>query len=167
MAAMSSIDAPLHYRDTWQRACDDITDQDLEGSDDADTSAELLRKRPDALALRWKTKTVAILEFTRGYDWRPNWHTETDQYKTARYLPLRDKLQKCLGDAWSVEVVPFTIGVRGSYEETAWAARLAKFGLTGTQVTALMTDLVTNCLTEHDAILLTRIAAIRNINANE
>ena len=167
VAAMSSIDAPLHYRDTWQRACDDITDQDLEGSDDADTSAELLRKRPDALALRWKTKTVAILEFTRGYDWRPNWHTETDQYKTARYLPLRDKLQRCLGDAWSVEVVPFTIGVRGSYEETAWAARLARFGLTGTQVTALMTDLVTNCLTEHDAILLTRIAAIRNINANE
>ena len=110
---------------------------------------------------------MAILEFTSGYDWRPNSHTETDQYKTARYLPLRDKLQKCLGDAWSVKVVPFTIGVRGSYEETAWAARLARFGLTGTQVTALMTDLVTNCLTEHDAILLTRIAAIWNINAIE
>ena len=110
---MSNIEAPLHYSDTWQRACDDITDQDLEGSDDAETSAELLRKRPDALALRWKTKTVAILEFTRGYDWRPNWNTETDQNKTAWYPTLRDKLQKCLGDAWSVEVVPFTIGVRG------------------------------------------------------
>ena len=54
----------------------------------------------------------------------------TDQYKTAQYLPLSDKLQKCLGDAWSVEVVPSTIGVRGSYEETAWAAHLARFGLT-------------------------------------
>ena len=50
MAALGNIKAPLDYRDTWQRACDDITDQDLEGSDDADTSAELLRKRPDALA---------------------------------------------------------------------------------------------------------------------
>ena len=62
--------------------------------------------------------------------------------------------------------MPFTIGVRGSYEETAWAASLARFGLTGTQVTALMTDLVTYCLTENYAILLTRIAAIQNINAN-
>ena len=61
--------------------------------------------------------------------------------------------------------MPFTIGVRGSYEETAWAARLAKFGLTGTQVTALMTDPVTNRLTEYDAILLTRMAAMK-INAN-
>ena len=57
--------------------------------------------------------------------------------------------------------------VRGSYEETGWAARLERFGLTGTQVTVLMTDLVTNCLTKHDTILLTRIAAIQNINANE
>ena len=29
-----------------------------------------------------------------------------------------------------------------------------------------MTDLVTNCLTEHDTILLTRMAVIQNINAN-
>ena len=102
---MSNIEPPLEYRDTWQRVCDNITDQDLEGSDEADTSAELLRKLPDALALRWKTKTVEILQFTRGYDWQPNWHTETDQYKTARYLPLRDKLRRCLGDAtnWHTE----------------------------------------------------------------
>ena len=86
VAALGNIKAPLDYRDTWQRACDDITDQDfvqracdditdqdLEGSDDADTTAELLRKprtrRADALALRWKTKTVAIwssLEATTG-----------------------------------------------------------------------------------------------------
>ena len=92
----------------------------LKDSDDADASDQLLRKRLDTLALHWKTKTVAILEFTRGYNWRPNWHTETDQYKTDRYPPLRNKLQKCLWDGWSVEVVPFTIGVRGPYEEIAW-----------------------------------------------
>ena len=70
----------LAQSDTWQCAYDDITDQDLEGSDDADTSAKLLRKRSVDLALRWKTKTVAILKFTRGYDWRLNWHTETDTW---------------------------------------------------------------------------------------
>ena len=128
-------------------------------------TCHLLRKRPDTLALLWKTKTVAILEFTRGYDWRPNWHAETDQYNTVLYPPLSDKLQKCLGNWWSVEIVPFTIGVWQSYEATAWAACLARFGLTGTQVTALMTDLVTDCLTEPDAIQLTRMAVIRDINA--
>ena len=46
----------IRLRDTWQRACDDIQDgwQDLEGSDGADMSTELIRKlpnRPNALAM--------------------------------------------------------------------------------------------------------------------
>ena len=86
-----------------------------------------------------------ILEFTRGYDWRPDWHTDSDQYKTERYLRLRDKLLRWLGDGWSVEIVTLTLGVRGSYEEGSWTSHLAKFGLTGIKAAALMQDLVASC----------------------
>ena len=87
-----------------------------------------------------------ILEVTRGYDWRPDWHRDTDRYKTELYLRLRDKLLRCLGDRWSVEIVTFTLGVRGSYEAGSWTSHLAKFGLTGIKAAALMEELVTSCL---------------------
>ena len=167
MASLSCVEAPLDCRDTWQRTCDELAESDLEGpEDDSDLCAGLLRKRPDALAFRWGSKSVMILEFTRGYDWRPDWHRDTDRYKTERYLCLRDKLLRCLGDGWSVEIVTFTLGVRGSYEEGSWTSHLAKFGLTGIKAAVLMQDLVTSCLHEHDEMLVTRAAALRNHNAN-
>ena len=83
-----------------------------------------------------------ILEFTRGYDWRPDW----DRYKTERYLHLRDKLLRWLGDGWSVEIVTLMRGLlRGSYKEGSWTSHLAKFGLTGIKAAALMQDLVASC----------------------
>ena len=167
VASLSCVEAPLDCRDTWQRTCDELAESDLEGpEDDSDLCAGLLRKRPDALAFRWGSKSVMILEFTRGYDWRPDWHRDTDRYKTERYLCLRDKLLRCLGDGWSVEIVTFTLGVRGSYEEGSWTSHLAKFGLTGIKAAVLMQDLVTSCLHEHDEMLVTRAAALRNHNAN-
>ena len=75
VTALGNIEAPLDCRHTWQPACDDIADQDLEGSEDADTSAELLRKRPDPFALSWKTK----LEATTG-----------DQTGTLRRISIED-----------------------------------------------------------------------------
>ena len=59
----------------------------------------------------------------------------------------------------------FTLGVRGSYEEGSWTAHLA-FGLTGIKAAALMQDLVASCLNEHDEMLVTWSAALRNNSAN-
>ena len=55
-----------------------------------------------------------------------------------------------------MEIVTFTLGVRGSYEEGSWTSHLAKFGLTGIKAAALMQDLVASCLNEHDEILVIR-----------
>ena len=54
----------------------------------------------------------------------------------------------------------FTLGVLGSYEEGFWTSHLAKFGQTGIKAAALIQDLVTSCLHEHDEMLLTRAAAL-------
>ena len=81
MASLSCVEAPLDCRDTWQRSCDELAESDSEGpEDDSDLCAGLLRRRPDALAFRWGSKSVMILEFT-----------------TERYLRLGDKLLRCLG----------------------------------------------------------------------
>ena len=102
-----------------------------------------------------------ILEFTRGYDGRASWHQDIDQFKTERYTPLRDKLSSCLGVGWTVEIVTFTLGVRGSYHEPTWQAALDRFGLCGLEATEFMTELVTNCLAELDELYTVRSAAIK------
>ena len=117
------MEAPLDYRNTLQRTCDEsaVKQSDLEGPED---DSELCA---NALAFHWGSRSVMILKFTRGYDWRPEWHTDADRYKTERYLRLRDKLLRCLGEGWSVEIVTFTLGVRCSYEEGSWTSHMAKY----------------------------------------
>ncbi len=39
------------------------------------------------------------------------------QSTTARYKGLRDKMKAALPPEWSVEIVCFTLGIRGSYAE--------------------------------------------------
>ena len=54
VAFLSCVETPLDRRDTWQRTCDKLAESDLGGlEDDSNLCAWLLRKRPDALAIRW------------------------------------------------------------------------------------------------------------------
>ena len=131
--------------------------QDLAGLDSGVDAADLLGKRP----IHWGRQTVLILEFTRGYDWRAGWHQDIERVKTERYTPLRDKLSHCLGQGWTVEIVAFTLGVRGSYHEPTWRAGMERFGLRGRDAKELMTELVTKCLAELDELYIVRSAALR------
>ena len=127
IASLLGMEAPLDCRDEWQRAMDDMSDLDLDADGDPALAAGLLR--PDRLAVNWGRKTVLILEFTRAFDSRVDWHILVDQHKTERYTSLRNRLQACLGSGWSVEIMPFSLGIRGSYAERQWSAALSRFGL--------------------------------------
>ena len=156
----------------WQRrAVDELHEPDLEIEEDPATAAGLLRKRPDGFALHWDSKNVLILEFTtnritRAYDWRATWHTDMDRVKTDRYVPLRDKLSRCLPAGWTVDILPLSLGVRGSYSEQTWRAALERFGVTNAKATELMLQLTTQCLTEADEIFNVRAAALHSNHAS-
>jgi hypothetical protein len=102
-----------------------------------------------------------VLEFTRANDYRPDWHETTEDYKTERYRPLRDKMAAGLPPPWSVETVCFTLGIRGSYAEAQWATSLAALDVSPAGVVDLMTTLVPLCLTELDGLYKTRSTALR------
>jgi hypothetical protein len=140
---------------------DELLELDLETEEDPDSAAGLLRKRPDGFALNWSTKTVLILEFTRAYDWRATWHMDMDRVKTQRYVPLRDKLASCLSVGWTVDILPLSLGVRGSFDEQTWRAALERFGLKGAKATEFMTELTARCLAEADELFNVRAAALR------
>ena len=165
IASLLGMEAPLDCRDEWQRAMDDMSDLDLDADGDPALAAGLLRKRPDGLAINWGRKTVLILEFTRAFDSRADWHILVDQHKTERYTSLRNRLQVCLGSGWSVEIMPFSLGIRGSYAEGPWTAALSRFGLHGSKAADLLTELVSRCLDELNELFSVRTAAILSRNA--
>ena len=163
VAGLRGIPVPEEATAAWHRMCDDLTERDMAPEMDADPALAscIRRKRPDGWAVHWGRRRVRILEFTRCNDYRSDWREETEAYKTARYQPLRDRMLAALPNGWSVEIINFTLGIRGSFAETQWTAALTVLGVPATRVTHLMTDLVTQCLTELNELYSTRAAALR------
>ena len=95
--------------------------------------------------MHWNRRKIRILEFARCNDSRPDWRETTEQYKTGRYQPLRDRMTELLPPGWSVEIVNFTVGIRGSFAETSWRAALTALGVSEAGVTRLMAELVIQC----------------------
>ena len=163
VSGLRGIPVPEDATADWHRMCDELTDRDIAPETDADPALDsgIRRKRPDGWALHWGRRMIRLLEFTRCNDYRPAWREETEEYKTGRYQTLRDRMLAALPRGWSVEIINFTIGIRGSFAETQWMAALTALGVPATRVTHLMTDLVTQCLTELNELYSTRAAALR------
>ena len=104
---------------------------------------------------------IRILEFTRCNDYRQDWRETTEQYKSARYQPLRDRMTELLPRGWSVQIVNFTVGIRGSFAESRWTTALTALGVSEAGVALLMAALVAPCLTELNTLYSTRPAALR------
>ena len=163
VAGLQGIPVPQVAMGDWHRMCDELVEQDLMTDTEADLplASGIRRKRPDGWAVHWGRRMLRILEFTRCNDYRQDWRETTEQYKTRRYQPLRDRMAELLPRGWSVEVVNFTLGIRGSFTESCWTAALAGLGVSEAEVVHLMAALVAQCLTELNALYSTRAAALR------
>ena len=99
-------------------------------STDSEHQKTLGRLRPDAWALSWSRRQVLILELTRAHDWQEEWYSITDSNKTLRYARLQEMMMRLLPQGWTVEIIPLTLGIRGSFNEGSWAQVLDKFDIT-------------------------------------
>jgi hypothetical protein len=164
LTGLQGLPVPAAAMADWSRMCDELMDCDLEIATEAELAlaSGIRRKRPDGWAVHWGRRRVRILEFTRCNDYRSDWRETTEEYKTTRYQPLRDKMAAGLPPAWSVETVCFTLGIRGSYAESRWAASLAALGVPPAGVAGLMATLVPRCLTELNELYKTRSTALRH-----
>ena len=69
VAGLQGLPQPADLLDDWQRAWDEVADEDLEGEGEQDdVDAATPRKRPDAWAVSWDKRVLLILEFTRPND---------------------------------------------------------------------------------------------------
>jgi hypothetical protein len=162
VAGLQGIPVPQEAMTDWYRMCDEMTEHDLMTDTAADLSlaSGIRRKRPDGWAVHWGRRMVRILEFTRCNDFGQDWRETTEQYKSCRYQPLRDRMTKLLPRGWSVEIVNFTLGIRGSFAESHWTAALTALGVSEAGVALLMAALVAQCLKELNELYSTRAAAL-------
>ena len=162
MAGLQGLPQPEDRIAEWQRAWDEMTDRHLEGEEvQAEDDMAAHRKRPDAWAVSWKNRRLLILEFTRPNDRGELSLRETDQYKTARYRPLRDLLVRLL-PGWEVEIQTYTVGIRGSHDPDRWYAQMRKLEVTAARAERLMQDMVEQALTELTDIYSVRYAALQH-----
>ena len=158
---LRGIPIPADSIDVWQRMCDELVEDDLVLPDaEVSLTSGIRRKRPDAWAVHWSRRVLYILEFTRPKDWAGDWQTRTDVYKTERYTPLRNRIAMLL-PRWKVEILTFSLGIRGSYNELKWQKDLDRFEIKQRSVDKLMRELVDRCLTALSEIYKTRAAARR------
>jgi hypothetical protein len=72
-------------------------------------------------------------------------------------------MTELLPSGCSVEIVNFTVGIRGSLAETSWRAALTDLGVSPAGATRLLAELVAKCLTELNELYCKRATALRLI----
>jgi hypothetical protein len=161
VVGLQGLNPPSNRLDEWYRALDEMTDEQLEVEVGEEEASSILRKRPDAWAVSWEARKLFIMEFTRPNDKDSGFSLSTDRMKSERYLPLRERFSQLLS-GWEVDVLPFTVGIRGTIDEVAWTARLSRLGVQGTAAERLMLVVVKKALSELIAIYNCRAAALSN-----
>ena len=84
--------------------------------------------RPNGMAIGKKNRTLLMLEFTRGSDYDDDFVARIESAKTARYARSLDVMRRLL-PGWQVEVVCFTVGVRGSVPRASLEPSLRRLGV--------------------------------------
>ena len=161
VGGLQGLNPPSDRIDEWYRALDEVTDEQLEAEVGEEESISILRKRPDAWAVSWAERKLFIMEFTRPNDKDVDFSLSTDRRKSDRYLPLRERLSQLL-PAWEVDVLPFTVGIRGTIDVMAWQERLSRLGIMGATAERIMLLIVKKALSELIAIYQCRAAALCN-----
>ena len=163
VSSLRGLAATPEWYHIWQRMCDDLEDQVSDSLEHDETDPHLAgglgSKRPDAWAVNWGAAQLYILEFTRPSDTAPDWDTSTDTYKRTKYEPIRNRISSCL-PAWTVEILTFSLGIRGSFNESTWTRNLEVFGVSGLKAERVMLDLIELGLHELSAIYRVRQAAL-------
>ena len=81
--------------------------------DEATREPDPASQRPDGLLIDWATHNFYFLEFTRVNDDELDHLAQTSAKKKAKYQALKRHYLHHL-PGWKGEVLPFTIGIRGT-----------------------------------------------------
>ena len=128
----------------------------------APETAGLERLRPDAVAIRWDRRQMILLEVTRAYDAYIGFGARADRNKILKYQPVVDRFNEVgRASGWTASVLPFTVGLRGSVDETTWAARLHSLDISPEEVPLVLRAVVSAALSALDVVYDARSSSLK------
>jgi ribonuclease HI len=118
------------------------------------------RQRPDGMLINWGLRRFYILEFTRANDPDLEHLARADTLKRDRYTPLKQHYQDRL-PGWRGEVLPVTIGIRGTLPEAKWRSTLSKLGVPLEHHDKIAKAAIQTTLTGLETVFQARIACLQ------
>jgi len=79
------------------------------------------RLQPDMILISQKQKRIGLLELCRPMDESPTQLQAAVDRKLQTYAPLKVALQRYPASGWTVEILPWVVGVRGLLKESVFA----------------------------------------------
>ena len=101
------------------------------------------------------------MELTRTYDSRADFAAQWDRSKIDRYQPIVDRFN-AVGQrsGWEAVVLPFTVGIRGSLQESAWSVRLSSLGLPESEIPLVLRAVIEAALASLDTVFGVRSSLV-------
>jgi hypothetical protein len=150
-------------RGTKRRTPSQVTSVEVRRTEDEATrEPDPASQRPDGLLIDWATHNFYFLEFTRVNDDELDHLAQTSAKKKAKYQALKRHYLHHL-PGWKGEVLPFTIGIRGTLVEAQWQQTLGRLGLPPASHEALAKTVVEATLQGLDTMFQARLAHLRLI----
>lgn len=122
--------------------------------------------RPDALAVGTSSRYLALVEFTRGADYDDDFMDRIDLFKTARYARAQETIQALL-PGWTIEILCFTVGIRGSIPKLRFKTNLAKLGVDEIYHEKIMRTIASETFKGMHSILDVRAIQMDFLRANQ
>ena len=76
-------------------------------------TADISSWQPDFVLISWKQKKIAILELTRPSDVLTVQSEEAYRRKIQKYPPILSALQYYIQAGWTIEILPWAVGIQG------------------------------------------------------
>jgi hypothetical protein len=71
------------------------------------------RLQPDLVMVSWTLKKIGLVEVCRPMDEFSDQLTAAEARKLRTYAPLLDALRAYVAEGWTIEILPWVVGVRG------------------------------------------------------
>ena len=86
-------------------------------------------QRPDCVFIDWNHEDLVILEFTRPMYSNLQSLRRADSQKEEKYGRSKSKLVQVLPSSWTVKIVTFSVGARGTIDQGRWDQTLTTVGV--------------------------------------
>ena len=118
------------------------------------------------MAVRWDKRCLYLLGGFRPYDSKVGFADRSDRLKISRYQVVTDRFKE-VAPHWQAVVVPFTIGIRGSLDESAWSQHLESLDVAREAMPRVLLSVVSATLHALDVVFDARTSVLRGDPTSE